>query len=52
MATLIPFDPMLIPNKQSNTLHSHGDAEVKVPADHFFDGDVSKADKFKWNGRS
>ena len=41
------FDPMLIPNRQSPAFHSHGDAEVKVLADHFFDGDDSEADKFK-----
>ncbi|XP_068715952.1 zinc finger protein 862-like [Montipora foliosa] len=41
------FDPMLIPNRQSPAFHSHGDAEVKVLADHFFDGDGSEADEFK-----
>ena len=41
------FDPMLIPNRQSPAFHSHGDAEVKVLADHFFDGDDSEADEFK-----
>lgn len=41
------FDPMLIPNRQSPAFHSHGDAEVKVVADHFFDGDGSEADEFK-----
>ena len=41
------FDPMLIPNRQSPAFHSHGDAEVKVLADHFFDGDDSKAEEFK-----
>ena len=41
------FDPMLIPNRQSPAFHSHGDAEVKVLPDHFFDGDDSEADEFK-----
>ena len=41
------FDPMLIPNRQSPAFHSHRDAEVKVLADHFFDGNGSEADKFK-----
>ena len=41
------FDPMLIPTRQSPAFHSHGDAEVKVLADHFFDGDGSEADEFK-----
>ena len=41
------FDPMLIPNRQSPAFHSHGNAEVKVLADHFFDGDDSEADEFK-----
>ena len=41
------FDPMLIPNRQSPAFHSHGDAEVKVLADHFFDGDDSEAEEFK-----
>ena len=38
---------MLIPNRQSPAFHSHGDVEVKVLADHFFDGDGSEADEFK-----
>lgn len=41
------FDLMLIPNRQSPAFHSHGDGEVKVLADHFFDGDRSEADEFK-----
>ena len=41
------FDPMLIPNRQSPVFHSHGDAEVKVLADHFFDGNDSEAEEFK-----
>lgn len=44
------FDPMLIPNRQSPAFQSHGQAEVKVLADHFFDDD-SEAEEFKteWN---
>ena len=41
------FDPMLMPNRQSPAFHSHGDTEVKVLADHFFDGDDSEAEEFK-----
>ena len=40
------FDPMLIPDRQSPAFHSHGDAEVKVLADHFFHDD-SEAEEFK-----
>ena len=39
------FDPMLIPSKQSLAFHCHGDAEVKVLADHFFN--ESEAEEFK-----
>ena len=41
------FDPTLIPNRQSPAFHSHRDAEIKVLADHFFDGDGSEPDEFK-----
>ena len=41
------FGPMLMPNRQSPAFHSHGDAEVKVLADHFFGGDDSEAEEFK-----
>ena len=47
LSALSAFDPMLIPNRQSHGFHSHEDAEVKVLADHFFDGDDSTEDKFK-----
>ena len=40
------FDPMLIPDRKDPAFHSHGDAEVKVLADHFFRDD-SKAEEFK-----
>ena len=36
-----------MPNRQSPAFHSHGDTEVKVLADHFFDGDDSEAEEFK-----
>ena len=41
------FDPMLMPNRQSPAFHSHGDAEVRVLADHFFGDDDSEAEEFK-----
>ena len=47
LSAFYAFDPMLIPNRQSTTFHSYGHGEVKVLADHFFDGDRSEADEFK-----
>lgn len=41
------FDPMLIPDRQSPAFYSHGDAEVQVLAEHFFEGDDSQAEEFK-----
>ena len=47
LSAFYAFDPMLIPNRQSTAFHSHGDGEVKVLNDHFFDGDCSEVDEFK-----
>jgi len=42
------FDPMLIPRRQSLALHCHGDVEVKVLADHFFDDSEAEEFKTEW----